>query len=58
MVKINPFTVSVIYISDNLQQLTHFKPILHFFTPLKRQRAKGFLTFLEGMEMKYRSGMV
>ena len=31
--------------------LTHFSPVLHFYTPWKRQKTKGFLTFSGGKEM-------
>ena len=31
--------------------LTHFNPVLHFYTPWKRQKTKGFLTFSGGAEM-------
>ena len=30
--------------------LTHFRPIFHFFTPLKTSEDKGFLIFSGGME--------
>ena len=35
----------------NLMQkflLTHFSPVSHFYTPWKRQKIKGFLTFSGG----------
>ena len=38
----------------NLMQkflLTHFSPVSHFYTPWKRQKTKGFLTFSGGIEM-------
>ena len=31
--------------------LTHFRPVSHFYTPRKRQKIKGFLTFSGGIEM-------
>ena len=31
--------------------LTHFNPVSHFYTPWKRQKTFGFLTFSGGMEM-------
>ena len=31
--------------------LTHFSPMSHFYTPWKRQKTYGFLTFSGGMEM-------
>ena len=31
--------------------LTHFSPLSHFYTPWKRQKTKGFLTFSGGIEM-------
>ena len=31
--------------------LTHFSPVSHFYTPWKRQKTKGFLTFSGGIEM-------
>ena len=32
--------------------LVHFNPIFHFYTPWKRQKIKGFLMFLRGIEME------
>ena len=29
--------------------LTHFSPVLHFYTPWKRQKTFGFLTFSGGI---------
>ena len=31
--------------------LTHFSPVSHFYTPWKRQKTKGSLTFSGGIEM-------
>ena len=31
--------------------LTHFSPVLHFYTPWKRQKTFGFLTSSGGIEM-------
>ena len=31
--------------------LTHFSPVSHFYTPRKRQKTFGFLTFSGGIEM-------
>ena len=31
--------------------LTHFNSVSHFYTPWKRQKTKGFLTFSGGIEM-------
>ena len=31
--------------------LTHFSPVAHFYTPKKRQKTFGFLSFSEGIEM-------
>ena len=31
--------------------LNHFSAVLHFYTPWKRQKTFGFLTFSWGMEM-------
>ena len=31
--------------------LTNFSPVSHFYTPWKRQKTKGFLTFSGGIEM-------
>ena len=31
--------------------LTHFSPVSHFYTPWKRQKTFGFLTFSGGIEM-------
>ena len=33
------------------QRLTQFSPVSHFYTPWKRQKTKGFLTFSGGIEM-------
>ena len=30
--------------------LTHFSPVSHFYTPWKRQKTFGFLTFSGGIE--------
>ena len=35
-----------------IQDLTRFKLMFHFFTPLKRQKTGGFLTFSGGIEME------
>ena len=35
--------------SDNV--LTHFSPMSHFYTPRKRQKTIGFLTFSGFIEM-------
>ena len=35
-----------LYFIDNL---THFSPVSHFYTPWKRQKTFGFLTFSEGL---------
>ena len=32
--------------------LTHFNPLLYFYTPWKRQKTKGFLAFSEGIEVE------
>ena len=32
-------------------RLTHFSPMSHFYTPEKRQKTIGFLTFSGGIEM-------
>ena len=32
-------------------RLTHFSPMSHFYTPWKRQKTIGFLTFSGGIEM-------
>ena len=37
--------------------LTHFIPVSHVYTPWKRQKTFGFLTFSEGIEMEYRPKM-
>ena len=31
--------------------LIHFSPVSHFYTPWKRQKTFGFLTFSGGIEM-------
>ena len=33
--------------------LNHFNPVTHFYTPWKRHKTYGFLTFLGGIEMWY-----
>ena len=35
--------------------LTHFKSIVHFYTPQKRQKTRGFPTFSGDIKMKNRS---
>ena len=40
-------------IRRGFNQLTHFNPIFHFYTPWKRQKTKGFLTFLRGIKMEH-----
>ena len=37
--------------------LTHFSPVWHFYTPWKRQKTKGFQTFLGGIEMSLWTNM-
>ena len=34
--------------------LTHFSPVFHFYTPWKRQKTKGFLTFSNVIKMVHR----
>ena len=36
---------------DVIEYLTHFSPVSHFYTPFKRQKSFGFLTFSGGMEI-------
>ena len=48
---INPFQSNVFL------TLTHFSPMPHFYTPYKRQKTYGFLTFSRGIEMLYRTKM-
>ena len=40
-------------VSPNLKfpRLTHFSPVSHFYTPWKRHKTFGFLTFSGGIEM-------
>ena len=38
-------------IHERSLRLTHFSPVSHFYTPWKRQKTKGFLTFSWGIEM-------
>ena len=38
--------------------LTHFSPVSHIYTPWKRQKTKGFLTFSGGIEMWHWTKMV
>ena len=33
--------------------LNYFTPMLHFYTPWKSYKTKGFLTFLGGIEMEH-----
>ena len=33
--------------------LSHFSSMLQFYSPWKRQKIKGFLAFLWGMEKEY-----
>ena len=33
--------------------LTHFSLMIHFYSPRKRQKTKGFQTFLGGIEMEH-----
>ena len=33
------------------ESLTHFSPVLHFYTPWKHQKTKGFQMFSGGIEM-------
>ena len=33
--------------------LTHFSPVSHFYSPWKRQKTFGFLTFSGAIEMTY-----
>ena len=35
----------------NYNSLTHFSPVSHFYTPWKRQKTFGFLTFSGAIEM-------
>ena len=37
--------------------LTHFRPMIHFYTPRKRQKTRGFLTFSRGLEIEHWSEM-
>ena len=41
---LSPYLVS-------MKILTHFSPVLYFYTPWKPQRIIGFLTFSESIEM-------
>ena len=36
-----------------LNTLTHFSPMPYFYSPRKRQKAIGFLTFSGGIEMRH-----
>ena len=38
-------------ILERKNTFTHFSPVPHFYTPWKRQKAFGFLTFSGGIEM-------
>ena len=37
----------------NTLVLTHLSPVFHFYTPQKRQKTKGFMTFSGGIEMEH-----
>ena len=41
-----------------IMRLTHFSPVSHFYTPWKRQKTKGFLTFSEAIEMWHWTKMI
>ena len=36
-----------------LNGFAYFKPMFHFYTPWKRHKTFGFLTFLRGIEMEH-----
>ena len=36
---------------DLYSSLTHSNPVFYFYTPWKRQKTKGFLTFSGGLEI-------
>ena len=36
---------------EQLLPFTHFSPVSHFYTPWKRRKTKGFMTFSGGIEM-------
>ena len=42
--------ISIFLVSGN-DFLTHFSPVSHFYTPLKRQKTFGFLTFSGSIEI-------
>ena len=42
---------------SEIYSLTHFSPVSHFYTPWKRQRTFGFLTFSGGTKMENWSKM-
>ena len=44
----------LIYVQNKSNILTNFSPMLHFYTPWKRQKTFGFLAF-SGIEMEYRT---
>ena len=39
------------YLQEHFQWWTYFSPMSHFYTPWKRQKSYGFLTFSEVIEM-------
>ena len=39
--------------TDPHSPISHFSPVSHFYTPWKRQKNKGFLTFSGGIEMRH-----
>ena len=50
-----PITIELresIYENNYFIWLTYFKPMLHFSTPWKRQKTRGFLMFSGSIEMK------
>ena len=46
------FTVFTIWTSDS-SLLTHFRPVFPFYTPWKRQKTSGFLTFSGSIEREH-----
>ena len=48
--KLNQNTIK--YVRKKLSFLSYFKPMFHFYTPWKRQKISGFLTFSGGTEIE------
>ena len=62
--KVSRFFLFLVYICSKLFPFicisfftvlsTHFRPMFHFYTPWKRPKTRGSLTFLGGIDKKYK----